>query len=109
MARMTADWLIPTVVMLPLIGAFALLALRRVSEQAAAKAGTLVCLATLVIAVAATLTTSDADRLEVDVAWIPALGLRGHLGLDGVSAPLVLMTSLLGLLVCAHLVKIRPE
>jgi NADH-quinone oxidoreductase subunit M len=44
----------------------------------------------------------------VDAQWVPALGMRFHLGLDGVSAPLVLLTALLGLLVCAHLVRIRP-
>lgn len=108
---MRADWLVPTAALLPLVAAFVLLVLRRLTDQAAAQFGTLVCLATLVIAAVATMITSDdgADRLEVDAQWVPALGMRAHLGLDGVSAPLVLLTALLGLLVCAHLVKIRPE
>jgi NADH-quinone oxidoreductase subunit M len=108
---MTADWLVPAASLLPLVGAFALLALRKLTDVAAAQIGTLVSLATLVISVAATLITSDtgADRLEVDAPWVPALGMRLHLGLDGISAPLVLLTALLGLLVCAHLVRIRPE
>ncbi len=107
---MRVDWLVPTAALLPLIAAFALLAVRRLTAQLAAKIGTLICLATLVIAVAATVITADsgADRLDLDLPWVPALGLRLHLGLDGVSAPLVLLTALLGLLVCAHLVKIRP-
>ena len=46
--------------------------------------------------------------LEVDAAWIPALGVRAHLALDGVSVPLVLLTALLGVLVCWHLVRVRP-
>jgi NADH-quinone oxidoreductase subunit M len=37
--------------------------------------------------------------LEVDVPWIPGLGARLHLVLDGISAPLVVLTALLGLLV----------
>jgi NADH-quinone oxidoreductase subunit M len=37
--------------------------------------------------------------LEVDVAWIPGLGARMHLMLDGISAPLVVLTAVLGLLV----------
>ncbi|HET8616880.1 MAG TPA: NADH-quinone oxidoreductase subunit M [Actinomycetales bacterium] len=37
--------------------------------------------------------------LEVDVPWIPGLGARMHLLLDGISAPLVVLTAVLGLLV----------
>jgi NADH-quinone oxidoreductase subunit M len=37
--------------------------------------------------------------LEVDVPWIPGLGARMHLMLDGISAPLVVLTAVLGLLV----------
>jgi NADH-quinone oxidoreductase subunit M len=107
---MSMDWLVPAVSLLPLIAAFAVLAVRRLTAQAAARVGTVTCLVTLVLGVGATLITSDAgpDHLEVDASWVPALGMRAHLGLDGVSAPLVLLTALLGLLVCAHLVKIRP-
>jgi NADH-quinone oxidoreductase subunit M len=107
---MTRNWLVPAAALLPLVAAFALLVLRRLTDVAAAQIGTLAGLATLVIGVVATLFTSDGgDRLEVDAQWVPALGMRFHLGMDGVSAPLVLLTALLGLLVCAHLVRIRPE
>jgi NADH-quinone oxidoreductase subunit M len=37
--------------------------------------------------------------LELDVPWIPGLGARMHLVLDGISAPLVVLTAVLGLLV----------
>jgi NADH-quinone oxidoreductase subunit M len=37
--------------------------------------------------------------LELDVPWIPGLGSRMHLVLDGISAPLVVLTAVLGLLV----------
>ena len=40
---------------------------------------------------------------EVDLRWVPALGLRFHLGIDGISAPLVLLTAGLTFLVCLHL------
>ena len=110
MTNLSNDWLVPAASLVPLVAAFALLALRRLTDVAAAQVGTLVGLATLGIAVAATLITSDtgADRLEVDAQWVPALGMRFHLGMDGISAPLVLLTAVLGLLVCAHLVRIRP-
>lgn len=105
-------WLVPSLVLLPLVGAFALLALRRLPASIAAQLGTLVCLGTLALGVVGTLVVNrggyDRRTLEVDVQWVPALGLRAHFGLDGISAPLVLLTALLGFLVCAYLVKIRP-
>ena len=110
---MSEAWLVPSAVLLPLVAAFALLALRRLPDSVAAQFGTLVCLVTLVLGGAATLIADrdgfDRRTLEVDAQWVPALGLRAHLGLDGISAPLVLLTALLGFLVCAYLVRIRPE
>jgi NADH-quinone oxidoreductase subunit M len=39
---------------------------------------------------------------ELDVSWVPALHLDFHLGVDGVSYPLVALTGLLTLLCCAY-------
>jgi len=41
---------------------------------------------------------------EFDVAWVPGLDLRLHLGVDGVSYPLVVLTALLTLLCCGYTV-----
>ncbi|KQU64645.1 NADH dehydrogenase [Phycicoccus sp. Root563] len=41
-------------------------------------------------------------RPEVDRAWVPSLGLRWHLAVDGISAPLLLLTALLGVAVVLH-------
>jgi NADH-quinone oxidoreductase subunit M len=46
---------------------------------------------------------------EVDVAWAPSLGLRFHLGVDGISYPLVVLTTLLTLLCCAYTIWRSPE
>jgi NADH-quinone oxidoreductase subunit M len=40
---------------------------------------------------------------EVDWRWVPSLGLRFHLGIDGISTPLVLLTTGLTFLVCLQL------
>jgi NADH-quinone oxidoreductase subunit M len=45
----------------------------------------------------------------VDVAWVPGLDLRLHLGIDGVSYPLVALTALLTLLCCGYTVWKVPE
>lgn len=41
-------------------------------------------------------------RPEVDARWVPALSLRWHLAVDGISVPLVLLTAALGLAVVLH-------
>ena len=46
---------------------------------------------------------------EVDAAWAPGLGLRFHLGVDGISYPLVVLTTLLTLLCCAYTIWRSPE
>jgi NADH-quinone oxidoreductase subunit M len=46
---------------------------------------------------------------EVDREWVPSLGLRFHLGIDGISAPLVLLTAGLTFLCLVYTLRIRPE
>ncbi|GAB6901206.1 complex I subunit 4 family protein [Kineosporia succinea] len=106
-------WLLPALVLTPLVGSVLLLGLPRLDGVVAARLGTLVGLATLVLGVLATVQTGldgfGRTQLEVRIAWVPALGLEAHLGMDGVSAPLVLLTGLLSVLVCGHLVRNRPD
>ncbi|MET0415103.1 MAG: NADH-quinone oxidoreductase subunit M [Actinoplanes sp.] len=46
---------------------------------------------------------------EVDFTWVPALHLDFHLGVDGVSYPLVVLTGLLTVLCCAYTIWRVPE
>ncbi|HLL68369.1 MAG TPA: NADH-quinone oxidoreductase subunit M [Micromonosporaceae bacterium] len=46
---------------------------------------------------------------EVDIPWVPDLSLRLHLGVDGVSYPLVVLTALLTLLCCLYTCWRVPE
>ncbi|MFC4529980.1 complex I subunit 4 family protein [Sphaerisporangium dianthi] len=48
-------------------------------------------------------------QFEVDVPWIPGLDLRFHLGIDGISLPLVVLTALLTFLCFVYLVRHQPE
>ncbi len=41
-------------------------------------------------------------RPQVDVAWVPALGMRWHLAVDGIGIPLLLLTAALSVAVVAH-------
>jgi len=42
--------------------------------------------------------------VDVNVSWVPALGVDFHLGVDAISYPLVVLTGLLTLLCCAYTV-----
>jgi NADH-quinone oxidoreductase subunit M len=110
--RDQAPWLLAALPGLPLLAALVLLALRRVGDRLATVAATAVAVVTLALAVAVALGAAPygaaRPNLEVDAAWVPALGIRAHLAADGVSVPLVLLTALLGVLVCGHLVRVRP-
>jgi NADH-quinone oxidoreductase subunit M len=45
----------------------------------------------------------------LDLPWVPGLNLRFHLGVDGVSYPLVVLTALLTLLCCGYTLWKVPE
>ncbi|MDF8264523.1 complex I subunit 4 family protein [Luteipulveratus flavus] len=46
-------------------------------------------------------------RPELDHEWVPAIGMRLHLAVDGISAPLLLLTAALGVLVVLH-ARVEP-
>ncbi|WP_041440217.1 MULTISPECIES: complex I subunit 4 family protein [Thermomonospora] len=48
-------------------------------------------------------------QLEFDRAWAPAIDLRFHLGVDGVSLPLVLLTALLTFLCLVYTLRHPPQ
>jgi NADH-quinone oxidoreductase subunit M len=105
-------WLLPVLVALPLLTALVLLGLRRLSDDAATRIAAVMAAITFAVAGLAALAAAPYDRdtpgLVIDRVWIPALGVHAHLAMDGVSAPLVLLTALLGLLVTLHAVRLRP-
>ncbi|MGH3313988.1 MAG: complex I subunit 4 family protein [Streptomyces sp.] len=98
------------VLLLPLLGAVAALlppppGLRgRDSGQAVLRHGVtvtgLVLAASVVLALGFDTDHPGTMQAESDVSWIPSLGIRVHLGTDGVSLPLLVLTALLTFL-CA--------
>ncbi|MEV5240036.1 NADH-quinone oxidoreductase subunit M [Streptomyces cinnamoneus] len=102
--------LLAAIVVVPLVGAVAALlpappGLKGKSPgQAVLRHGVTVTGAVLALSVALA-AGFDHDRparmqATTDVSWIPALGIRIHLGVDGVSLPLLVLTALLTFL-CA--------
>lgn len=51
----------------------------------------------------------DRDWVNVDAAWVPAIDLRFHLGVDGISLPLVLLTTLLTFLCAVYSLHTVPK
>jgi NADH-quinone oxidoreductase subunit M len=91
--------LVVLLIALPLAGCLAVLAM---PERYAAGFGILAAGATLAdaTAMAASFGYQMAGRMQFQVSWVwaAAIGLRFHLGADGVSLPLIVLTALLTLL-----------
>lgn len=110
--------LLAALVVLPLVGSVAALlppppGLRgRGPEQAVLRHG--VTVTGVVLAVAVGLAAGfDHDRPQdaqavVDLPWIPSLDARVHLGVDGVSLPLLVLTALLTFLCALHTYRHPP-
>ncbi|SEG31031.1 NADH-quinone oxidoreductase subunit M [Thermomonospora echinospora] len=65
----------------------------------------------LALVTAAVFDHGEPHRMQqgVDWAWAPAIDLRFHLGVDGVSLPLVVLTALLTFLCFVHMVRHPPS
>ncbi|QMU72794.1 NuoM family protein [Streptacidiphilus sp. P02-A3a] len=106
-------------ILLPLLGAAATLVpgLFGADEQAAGRRAlrfgavvTGLALA-LSIALAAGFDRGHSARMQAvtDLPWIPAIGVRLHLGVDGISLPLLLLTALLTFLCAVYSLRRLPE
>ena len=98
----------------PLAGCLALAAVpRRVGDRrgpAVGVAASGIALVALLLA-AVLLDTDDGGTVQfaTDAAWAPAVDLRWHLGVDGLSLPFALLTALLVFCCCLYTVRVRPE
>jgi NADH-quinone oxidoreductase subunit M len=99
--------LLVAVLVIPALGAFAAVAVR--DDRAGRIAGTVASALALVSATLLALDRAPAEtgaRLapwhQIDASWVPAVQLRFHIGVDGVSYPLVVLTALLTLLCCLY-------
>ncbi|WP_457028959.1 complex I subunit 4 family protein [Kitasatospora sp. P5_F3] len=95
---------------LPLLGAA--LTLAPLGERAALRLGVGVTGAVLAgtIALAAWFDHSTPGRMQAvtDASWIPAIGVRFHLGVDGISLPLLVLTALLTFLCAVYSTRKLP-
>ncbi|MFH8366285.1 NuoM family protein [Streptomyces sp. NPDC018031] len=118
MNHTTLQLLLAAVVVLPLLGSVAALfpappGLRgRDPDQAVLRHGVTVTGAVLAaaVALAAGFDHDDPARMQAqtDLSWIPALDIRIHLGVDGVSLPLLVLTALLTFLCAVYSYRSMP-
>jgi NADH-quinone oxidoreductase subunit M len=99
--------LLTTLLAVPFAGAVLAGVLR--SERAGTYAATAAALLTFLLTLPLPIQRAAGMWHQVDVVWVPGLGLRYHLGVDGISYPLVVLTTLLTLLCCAYTVWHKPE
>jgi NADH-quinone oxidoreductase subunit M len=97
-------------VALPLLGCLAVLG---IPDRLAVRFGVLVTGLTLVVAVVLVAAfdyhRSGTAQFSLDGRWISTIGLRFHLGVDGISLPLVVLTALLCALCAVYLTRPAGE
>jgi NADH-quinone oxidoreductase subunit M len=96
--------LLVLLVALPLAGSGALLLLpQRLRDRVARPLGVGITGILVPVSVLAT------KAPDFNVMWVRALDLRFHLGVDGISGPLLVLTAALTFLCAAHLLRVLPE
>jgi NADH-quinone oxidoreductase subunit M len=105
--------LLPALVVLPLLGSAVLLVAGRGADRWAVPFGLTLQGAGLVLALVLLAQFDRAQayvvQFRVDVEWVPQLNLWVRLGVDGISLPLVVLTSLLGFLAMVYTLRHLPE
>lgn len=98
---------------LPLLGAIIVLCLPKDRADWIQWTSLLVSLFPLGLAVAVWLGIGDASKFQFveEADWIPAVGIRFQMGVDGISVPLVFLTGLLTTLaiIYSFIIKDRPK
>lgn len=106
------QFLLAFIVVVPLLGAVAALlpappGLKgRNPDEAVLRHGVtvtgVILIAAIVLAVGFDHDHPSKMQATTDISWIPALGVRIHLGIDGISLPLLVLTALLTFLCALH-------
>ena len=106
-------WGLSLIVFLPLVGAAVVLLLPKAQEGAAKLVALAFAFASFAISVAAViqfnLDSTASFQLGTDLSWIPAIGSRYHVGIDGISLPLLVLSTLITVLAIVYSWNHWPE
>jgi NADH-quinone oxidoreductase subunit M len=98
--------------LLPILGALVILLVPRDRDRMVRGLGILFTGAALVLSIAMAIGFdygTDGLQYELDVSWISAIGARYHVGIDGISMPLYVLTLLLSFLCAVYTWRFVPD
>src|SRR5688500_11409510 len=98
--------------LLPILGALVILLVPRDRERMVRGLGILFTGTALVLSIAMAIGFdygTDGLQYELDVNWISAIGARYHVGIDGISMPLYVLTFLLSFLCAVYTWRFVPD
>ena len=105
-------WAITIATLLPIVGGLVILAVPRENDRLVRALGILFTGAALIVAIAIAI-GYDYGRgglqFVANVSWIPVIGARYHVGIDGISMPLFVLTFLLSFLCAIYTWRYVPE
>ena len=107
------DWGLSVATFLPLVGAIVLLFIPPARERAIKLTGTIVAglalIVGIVVAVAFDYGKAGTLQFEVNTEWIPQIDANYHIGIDGISLPLFVLSLLVTFLCMIYLWWHIPE
>jgi NADH-quinone oxidoreductase subunit M len=113
MGLFESGWGLSLIVFLPLVGAGVVLAIPRARELTVKWIALAFALASFVLSVAAVIVfdfkAAASFQFGVDLTWIPSIGSRYHVGIDGISLPLVVLSTFITLLAIVYSWNHWPE
>jgi NADH-quinone oxidoreductase subunit M len=98
--------------LLPIVGALVIAVMPKEKDRTIRLLGILITGAALVLAVAIALGFDlhrEGLQFELNVEWIPIIGARYHVGIDGISLPLYVLTFLLSFLCAIYTWRYVPS
>jgi NADH-quinone oxidoreductase subunit M len=105
-------WAITIATFLPILGALVILAVPKENDRLVRALGILFTGAALVVSIAIAIGFNYSQgglQFVADVSWIPVIGARYHVGIDGISIPLYVLTFLLSFLCAIYTWRYVPE
>jgi NADH-quinone oxidoreductase subunit M len=102
-----SGWGVGLATFFPVLGAVALLFVPNAQERAIKMVGTvaagLALLAGIIVAIRFDYSKAGEIQLDTDLEWISQIGARYHIGVDGISLPLLVLSVLVTFLCCIYL------
>jgi NADH-quinone oxidoreductase subunit M len=113
MTLFESGWGLSLIVFLPLVGAGLVLLIPKAREQAIKAVALLFALGSFGAAILAVLRFdfggSERFQLGTDLTWISAIGSRFHIGIDGISLPLLVLSTFITVLAIVYSWDHWPE